>query len=174
MFLDESGLNFQMSPKYGRGYIGQRVYYASPVNRGNYHTVISAINYQEVISALYGSWAGNGNIFLNYLEHCLCPKLHRNQTVIMDNVSFHKVDGVAQLLSDVGVELIYLPPYSPDLNPIEQMWSKIKTYLRQAAARTTGQLQYALKTAFLNIVPEDLMGWFKHCGFSDQDFRVAL
>ena len=76
----------------------------------------------------------------------------------MDNVSFHKVDGVAQLLSDVGVELIYLPPYSPDLNPIEQMWSKIKTYLRQAAARTTGQLQYALKTSFLHIVPEDLMG----------------
>lgn len=107
----------------------------------------------------------DGDIFLAYLEQVLCPQLRPGQVVIMDNLSAHKVDGVCQLIEATGAKLIYLPPYSPDLNPIEQAWSKIKQILRSLKARTVEALETAVAEALRAITPEDAIAWFSHCGY---------
>ena len=165
IFLDESGANLQMAPMYGRGYKQARVPYAVPFNRGSRLTLISAISFQKVEAALYGEWSANGEIFLGFIEQCLCPVLRKGQVVIMDNVAFHQVSGVKEAIEKVGARLVYLPPYSPELNPIEPMWGKLKNYLRKASARTLDKFKIVIKTAFENIQPTDLNHWFQHCGY---------
>ena len=165
IFLDESGANLKMSMVYGRGYPGQRIIEASPFNRGTKLTLISAISIRKVEAALYGEWSVNGLIFTQFLEYCLIPQLKAGDIVCYDNVSFHKVADAQKLIESVGARLIYLPPYSPDLNPIEMMWSKIKIYLKKQAARTLETFQKAIKIAFESITSQDLKGWYKHCGY---------
>lgn len=165
IFLDESGANLQMAPLYGRGYGGERVMEAVPFNRGNSFTMLSAISSTKIEAALYGEWAANGEIFLGFIEKCLCPVLHSRHVVVMDNVAFHKVYGVKEAIESTGAKLIYLPPYSPDLNPIEQMWSKIKTCLRKESARTLGKFTSSIKIAFTSIKGIDLKNWYGHCGY---------
>lgn len=165
IFIDESGANLQMSPRYGRAYRQNRVYQAVPFNRGNRLTMISAISVEKIEAALYGEWSANGFIFLNFIEQCLCPVLSSRHVVVMDNVAFHKVAGVKEVIERTGARLIYLPPYAPDLNPIEPMWSKIKHYLRTAAARTLLRFKKAIQKAFRSILQKDLQHWFKHCGY---------
>lgn len=174
IFLDESGAHLQMAPLYGRAYKKERVSYPVPFNRGNRFTLISAISFEKIEAALYGQWSANGYIFLNFIEQCLCPVLRKGQVVVMDNVAFHQVSGVKEAIENVGARLIYLPPYSPELNPIEQMWSKIKNGLRQASSRTLRKFKINLKTAFESIEKTDLGNWFKHCGYMDQNFRELL
>lgn len=154
-----------MAPLYGRGYKQARVRYSVPFARGNKLTLISAISFQKIEAALYGEWSANGEIFLTFIERCLCPVLRTGQVVIMDNVSFHQVSGVKEAIEKVGARLVYLPPYSPELNPIEPMWGKLKTYLRKASARTFDTFRIAIKTAFENIRSSDLYNWFQHCGY---------
>jgi len=99
-----------------------------------------------------------------YIEQVLVPALRPGQIVVMDNLSPHKTPRVAALIQAVGAELRYLPPYSPDLNPIELMWSKVKTFLRSARARTQEALYEATRQALESVTPEDATAWFKHCG----------
>lgn len=148
IFLDESGANLQMAPRYGRGYKKNRVYYAVPFNRGNRLTLMSAISIKRVEAALYGEWSANGEIFLHFIEEFLCPKLRKGKVIIMDNVAFHQVKGVREAIEKTGARLIYLPPYSPDLNPIEKMWSKIKNYLRRASARSLDKFRISINFAY--------------------------
>jgi len=145
IFLDESGANLKMHMAYGRGYPGQRIIHSAPFNRGNRLTLISAISMRKVEAALYGEWAANGFIFMQFLEQCLIPAIKVGDIVCYDNVSFHKVAGAQKLIESVGARLLYLPPYSPDLNPIEMMWGKIKMYLKKQAARTLETFQIAVK-----------------------------
>jgi len=154
-----------MAPLYGRGYGQARVYYPVPFQRGNRFTLMSAISIEKVEAALYGQWCGNGEIFLHFIEEHLCPVLRPQHVVVMDNVAFHQVLGVKEAIEGAGAQLIYLPPYSPDLNPIEQMWSKIKSYLRKLAARNPIKFKRAVKIAFESIESNDLHHWFKHCGY---------
>jgi transposase len=163
-----------MVPLYGRGYKKSRVRHSKPFNRGNRLTLISAIGCQKIEAALYGEWCTNGEIFLNFIEQCLCPVLRRGQVVVMDNVAFHQVSGVKEAIEEVGARLVYLPPYSPEFNPIEQMWGKIKNYLRKASARTLQHFKRIIKIAFESIKADDLYNWFKHCGYKDQNFREVL
>lgn len=163
-----------MAHLYGRGYKKERVTYPVPFKRGNHFTLISAISFQKVEAAVYGKWSANGEIFLNFIKQCLCPVLRKGQVVVMDNVAFHQVVGVKEAIEAVGARLVYLPPYSPDLNPIEQMWGKIKNCLRKASARTLRKFKVAVKMAFENINTTDLGNWFKHCGYSDLHFRELL
>lgn len=165
IFLDESGANLQMVPLYGRGYSGERVVKAVPFNRGKSFTMLSAISFTKVEAAVYGEWAANGEIFLEFIKKCLCPVLQARHVVVMDNVAFHKVSGVKEAVELTGAKLIYLPPYSPDLNPIEQMWSKIKTCLRKESARTVSKFASSIKIAFTNIEESDLKNWYGHCGY---------
>jgi transposase len=166
VFLDESGANLQMSPLYGRGYKQARVPFSVPFAPGSRLTLISAISFQKIEAALYGEWSANGEIFLNFIERCLCPVLRKGQVVVMDNVSFHRVSGVREAIEKTGARLVYLPPYSPELNPIELMWSKVKNCLRKASARTLQKFKIEIKTAFESIQPTDLNNWFRHRGYN--------
>jgi transposase len=165
IFLDESGANLQMSPIYGRAKGKERVSIHVPYKRGKNITMISAISIAGVEAAYYGEGSTDGDVFKNFLEKCLCPQLKTDQIVIMDNVKFHQIEGVKELIEARGAKLIYLPPYSPELNPIEEMWSKIKTILRKHRARTLAKFEDAIKIAFESVNTCDLEGWFAHAGY---------
>ena len=107
----------------------------------------------------------DGEVFLVYIEQVLCPKLQPGDVVILDNLSAHKVSGVRALIEAKGAEVLYLPPYSPDLNPIEKAWSKLKQLLRTAKARTFEALNQAITEALKAITPENAVAWFRHCGY---------
>jgi transposase len=107
----------------------------------------------------------NGTVFETYLEDVLCPTLKRGQVVVMDNLSSHKGERVRDLIEGEGCQLIYLPPYSPDYNPIEQAFSKLKSYLRAACARTQQTLMKVIGQALRTITTSDAEGYFEHCGY---------
>ena len=127
--------------------------------------MIGAISSLYVHAALYGEWAANGEIFTVFIEKELVPTLESKHIVIMDNVSFHKVKAIVPLIEATGATVIYLPPYSPDFNPIEQMWSKIKSVLKKLKPRTKVEFKRAIKLAFESVKTSDLLGWFTHCGY---------
>ena len=166
VFVDESGINLSLDRRYGRAIGGERGVMPTPYYRTENYSLLSAITSEKVLSALYGAWSTNGECFLQWLEDALCPPLEPHHKVLMDNVSFHKVEGVSKAIESTGAELIYLPPYSPDFSPIENMWSTLKTLLRSYAASTAQQLQKALKKAFEAITSDDLYAWYQHCGYS--------
>jgi len=153
-----------MAPRYGRAYGGERAISYVPYHRGNKITMISAISIEKIEASMYGEWSANGEIFTHFLEHNLCPVLKAHHVVVMDNVSFHKVQGVSKLIESTGAKLVYQPPYHAELNPIEEMWSKIKTFLRKRGARTLNDFQKAIQYAFKAVIKSDLEGWFKHAG----------
>lgn len=165
IFLDESGATLQIFPRYGRAYGGARAKAHVPYQRGNHITIIGAISLTQVEAAMYGQWSANGDIFCEFLEQYLSPNLTPDKVVIMDNVSFHKTGQAYEIINKTGAKTVYLPPYHPELNPIEEMWSKIKTILRQQAARTLSKFQNAIQLAFNAISISDLMGWFQHAGY---------
>ena len=109
--------------------------------------------------------AVDGAVFRACIEQVLAPTLIEGDVVVMDNLGAHKVKGIREAIEGRGATVIYLPPYSPDLNPIEKCWSKIKTYLRAAKARTREALEQALKEALLLVTEKDAIGWFSSCGY---------
>lgn len=110
--------------------------------------------------------ATDTEIFQAYVREVLCPTLRPGDVVIMDNLSPHKSDGTIQLIKEAGAEVLFLPAYSPDFNPIEKMWSKIKTFLRAVEARTASELVAAIGSALATITPQNAINWFASCGFS--------
>jgi transposase len=168
IFIDESGLHLGMTRGYGRGLSSDRVIDFAPFNKGTRVTMIGAISAGEVKAAMYGDWHLDGDIFTSFVKECLVPVLRPGQMVFMDNLRTHKVAGIKELIEATGARLIYLPPYSPDLNPIELCWSKLKSYIRKQEARSFGALGRAIKEAFKTITKSDLEAWFQHCGYSIQ------
>lgn len=168
IFIDESGLHLGMTRGYGRGLSSDRVMDFAPFNKGTRVTMIGAIGAGEVKAAMYGDWHLDGDIFTGFVKECLVPVLHPGQMVFMDNLRTHKVAGIKELIEATGAKLIYLPPYSPDLNPIELCWSKLKAYIRKQEARSFRALGKAIKEAFKTITQSDLEAWFQHCGYSIQ------
>jgi len=130
IFLDESGATTQMTRNYGRAPRGQRVKEATPQGRWQILTMLATLTIRGLEAPMTIAAPTDGDIFLAYLEQVLCPRLRPGQVVIMDNLSVHKVAGVREQIEATGARLIYLPPYSPDFNPIEQAWSKVKQILR--------------------------------------------
>jgi transposase len=155
-----------MSPLYGRAKGGSRVKSHEPFNKGTRVTMIAAIGLEGVKAATFGEWHVDGNIFLEFIRQILVPVLNEGQIVFMDNLSTHKVSGVRELIEATGAKLVYLPPYSPDLNPIELLWSKLKQFIRKKSARTINALSEAISEAFKTVTTTDLSAWFKHCGYS--------
>ena len=137
-----------------------------PTQRGTKFSIISAVTCEEVLAAMYGEWATNTEIFTHFITEELCPKLLPSHTLLMDNINFHKSPLVKKAIQDTGAKLVYLPPYSPDFSPIENMWSKIKTILRSFAARSLDEFQKAICTAFKSISSSDLAAWYIHCGYT--------
>jgi len=166
VFLDESGVNTNMSRRYARSIIGQRANDAIPLNTGKSTTILSSVRLDGTIVPVLFVGAVNRDRFLDYLKEHLVPTLQPGDIVIMDNLRTHKVDGVAALIQSAGAVPVYLPPYCPDLNPIEEMCSKIKAYLRKVKARSSVLLVQAIKDAFSTVSVSDIFGWFEHAGYS--------
>jgi len=155
-----------MTRVYGRGAKGARVIETVPQNYGENITMLASLSLSGIEAPMTINGAVDAIVFKVYIEQVLCPTLTAGDVVIMDNLAVHKVAGIRELIEAKGAKLIYLPPYSPDLNPIEKCWSKIKTYLRKAKARTREELEKALREALLLINTEDALGWFKNCGYA--------
>jgi transposase len=126
-------------------------------------TILGAMSTRGVIAAMTVEAATDREIFLAYLDEVLCPALRPGDVVIMDNLSSHKVEGVRERIEGCQAELLYLPPYSPDLNPIEKAWSKLKEILRQAKARSVEALDQAIAQALPQISPANAQAWFRLC-----------
>jgi transposase len=165
LFVDETGVNLAMTRLYARAPKGERIYVAAPVNKGKNITVLGALSLVGLVEAMTIEGSSDGPVFATFIQEVCVPVLRPGQTVIMDNLSAHKVDGIQQAIEGVGAQLEYLPPYSPDLSPIEECWSKVKTILRAKAARTSTHLDQAITEAFDLITPQDARGWFAHCGY---------
>ena len=165
MFLDESGVNTGMTRLYGRGKGGDRVVDYTPDVRFERTTILSSVRANGDMVPFVFEGALNGDIFKEYVAKCLAPTLKAGDIVIMDNLSSHKVKGVVEPILAVGAKVLYLPPYSPDLNPIEMMWSKIKAYLRKVKARTKTLLEAAIAEALNSITIADILAWFAENGY---------
>lgn len=165
VFVDESGVNRALARLYAWSKRGKRAYSHAPVNRGPNVTLLAAISYEGLIAPMQVESATDSDVFLAYLDQVLCPRLKPGQLVLMDNLPAHKVSGVRARIESVGAELLYLPRYSPEYNPVEQLWSKLKAVLRALAARTSEALDAAITAAFETITVEDIRGWFRHCGY---------
>jgi transposase len=165
VFVDETGVNTAMTRLYARAPKGERAYASAPVNKGKNVTIMGALSLEGIVEAMTIEGSTDGQVFSTFIEDVLVPVLRPGQTIIMDNLSSHKVDGIQDALEAVGASLEYLPSYSPDLSPIEKCWSKFKAILRAKAARTRERLDQAITEAFDMITPQDARGWFAHCGY---------
>ena len=166
IFLDESGINTGMTRLYGRSSDGERVIDYIPDVRFERTSILSSIRANGEMVPLVFEGALNGELFKEYVSQCLAPTLHKGDIVIMDNLSSHKVRGVIDPIIAAGASVVYLPPYSPDLNPIEMMWSKMKAYLRKVKARTKESLEAAVAEALNHITKADILAWFSEDGYS--------
>ena len=168
MFLDESGVTTEMTRRYGRALRGERIREASPAGHWRTLTLLGAMTSEGMLASMTVESPTDGDVFRAYLDEVLCPQLRPDQVVVMDNLAAHKVDGVRQRIEAAGARLLYLPPYSPDFNPIEQAWSKIKEHLRSAKARTLEVLEETVTQALRTITPQNASAWFSHCGYGLQ------
>lgn len=155
-----------MTRRYARAPKGKRAVGYAPVNYGDNVSVVAAMRLDGITASMQIDGAFNTETFLAYVEQVLVPTLRPGDIVVMDNLAIHKAEGVKELIRSAGAQVRYLPPYSPDFNPIELCFSKIKTFLRKLEARTKEGLDHALTQAFLTITPRDARGWFKHAGYS--------
>ncbi len=166
IFVDESAVNTAMTRHYGRAPRGERAYDAAPRNYGTHTSVIGAMGLRGLVATLAVEGAVDTLCFDAYLERVLGPRLRSGDVVVLDNHTAHRASRIEEVAAGRGAQVLWLAPYSPDFNPIEQCWSKIKTYLRGAKARTQEQLDQALTAAIGLVTKADIRGWFKHCGYS--------
>lgn len=164
-FLDEFGIHQGLTRLYGRAAPGVRIAEGTPGYSGPHYTVVATLG----ITGIEAPWMLEGSLdqaaFLTYVEHVLVPTLQPGDVVLMDNLSSHKGVAVEALVRAVGAYVIYLPTYSPDLNPIEKCWAKVKAILRKIKARTYPALLEALREALLSVDADDAYGWFDHAGY---------
>ena len=167
VFLDESGVKTNMTRLYGRSMKGTRCRGHTPNGHWKTMTVLSAIRSREVIrdATVVCDGAVDGPTFLVYVQQCLAPSLRRGDVVVMDNLQAHKVKGVREAIESAGCDLWYLPPYSPDFNPIERLWSKVKAWLRRVGARTFDTLSDAIAAALRAVTPEECRNYYNSCGW---------
>ena len=150
----------------GRAARGQRVHARHPHGHWQTTTMLAAIRFDGSTACMTVDGATDREVFHAYVEQVLVPTLRPADIVIMDNLSAHKNERTEALIKAAGAEVRYLPPYSPDLNPIEKMWSKVKQLLRSAEARTLPELQKAVAAALEKVTANDARGWWVSCGYS--------
>ena len=164
-FLDEFGAHLGLTRSYGRAAPGQRVTEGTPDYSGPHYTVVAILSLTGIAAPWVIEGAMNGAAFATYAQHELGPSLQTGDILVIDNLSAHKNAEARAALEARGVQLVFLPPYSADYNPIELCWSKVKQALRSAKARTFDSLLEAVRTALLAVAPDQAQGWFKHCGY---------
>lgn len=165
-FVDESGVNVAMTRRFGRAPRGERVIGTVPQNYGTNLTMMAALSLHGIEAVMTIEGATDAEVFHAYAEQVLGPTLRPGDIVVLDNLSAHKIATIRTVIEGRGARLFYLPPYSPDLAPIERAWSKIKTYLRAAKARSREALELAIQQALTTITAADAHGWFTHCGYT--------
>jgi len=165
IFVDEMGSNLAMTRRYGRAAPGERVVEAVPGDRGGNVSTIGALDLTGIRTGLSVPGAIDGDTMVFFVEELLAPTLKRGEVVLLDNCPIHKQDEIEELIEARGAGVVFLPTYSPDLNPIELCWSKVKTRLRALKPRTPETLLDALVEAFATVTVHDIRGWFEHCGY---------
>lgn len=165
VFIDERGSHLSFTRQYGRAALGQRVVDAVPGERGENVSTIGAIALDVVRTGLSVTGAIDGETMLFFIEELLVPTLKRGEIVVLDNCAIHKQEEIEEALEAVGAWVLFLPPYAPDLNPIENCWLKVKACLRALKPRTFDALLAALVEAFAALTRQDIQGWFGHCGY---------
>jgi transposase len=165
VFIDETWVKTNMTRRYGRAKCGQRLVAAVPHGHWKTTTFVGALRCDGLTAPLVVDGAINGKLFLAYVEQVLVPTLRQGDVVIMDNLRAHKLAGVRQAIEAVGAKLLFIPPYSPDLNPIELAFSKLKAQLRAKAIRTVDALWNALGNLCGSFSPEECANYFRHDGY---------
>ncbi|MCA1729890.1 MAG: IS630 family transposase [Actinobacteria bacterium] len=165
VFVDEMGTNVSLLPLYAWSRRGLRAHARAPRNWGQNVTLLASITAGGTGPCLAVDGPTTREVFETYLEHVLAPTLKPGQMVVMDNLSAHKGGRVKEIVEGAGCDLVYLPPYSPDFNPIEQAFSKVKEHMRKAEARTREALIEAMGRALDAVTASDARGFFGHCGY---------
>lgn len=166
VFIDESGAKTNMTRLYGRSLKGDRLHASAPNARWKSTTMISSIRSDGSTACMTIEGATTIDVFKVYVRDFLLETLQPGDVVVMDNLSSHKNKAIIELIESAGASVEFLPAYSPDLNPIELMWSKVKTILRKLEARDQESLIKAIGTALSKVTPTDAMNWFAHCGYN--------
>jgi transposase len=170
VFVDESGFHTSMTRLRARAPRGERAYGKVQRNRGKNTTLIAAITLKGGMGiSMTVEGATDSEVFEAYVEHFLAPSLSKDQVVVLDGLGAHRTDKVRELIEARGADLLFLPSYSPDLNPIEEAFSKIKSLVRKEGARGRKALVEAIGRALVAITLEDVAGWFAHAGYWPQD-----
>jgi transposase len=166
VFLDETGTATNMARRYGRSPCGGRLLAAVPKGHWKTTTFIAGLRQSGIVAPLVLDGPITGPAFRAYVEQSLAPALESGDVVVLDNLAAHKVAGVRQAIAAAGASLLYLPPYSPDLNPIEQLFAKLKALLRKAAARTKDELWQAIGCLLATVPPSECANYLTHCGYA--------
>ena len=161
VFVDESGVTTKRTPHYGRAPKGERVIDRVPHGHWKVLTVLGALGRTGVLAAMTVDAATDADVFCAYVGQVPCPRLRAGQVVVMDNLSAHKVSAVREQIEAAGCRRLYLPPYSPDLNPIESAWSQMKAWLRAAQLRAVADLEQVVGQALASITEQDAGGYFQ-------------
>jgi transposase len=165
IFLDESGLYLNMQRSIGRALKGYRAFDSKKGNQREHFSYVAALSLDGVMASMTVDGSTDTNVFMSFLSEMLIPKLDKPKILIMDNLSVHKVKKVQELVTDHNHQLIYLPPYSPYLNPIELFFSKIKGHLKNLTTKTRELLEIGLNEAINKVCFSDIKNWFSHCGY---------
>lgn len=166
VFLDESGVNVNMNRIYGRAIGGKRTEDTIPLNTPQNTTMLSSIRLNGEIAYTIYQGGTKKDKFIEYIRDILIPTLYKDDIVIMDNMRTHHCKEVQDILENAGIKFLYLPPYSPDLTPIEKMWSKVKADLRKQKERNISLLANAIHKAISTVTSSDCIGWFRSCCLS--------
>lgn len=168
VFLDEAGTHISLTRDYARAPRGERAQGYVPRNRGVVTTMLGALGLDGVRALMTVEGGTDADVFETFVVQVLVPTLKPGDIVFLDNVGAHKPPAILQHIRDAGASVFFLPPYSPDMNPIELCWSKLKQILKGLEARTREALDDAVAQAMKLITPEDAAAWFTHCGFAAQ------
>jgi transposase len=165
VFLDETATATDMARRYGRSPCGQRLIAAVPQGHWKTTTFIAGLKQSGIVAPLVLDGPMTGPAFRAYVEQVLAPALEPGDVVVLDNLTAHKLAGVRQAIAAAGASILYLPPYSPDLNPIEQLFAKLKAFLRKVAARTKDELWQAIGRLLAAVPPSECANYLDHCGY---------
>ena len=168
VFLDESGSHIGMTRDYARAPRGKRAHGRAKRNRGNATTMIGAMGLDGLRTLITIEGPTTADVFEAFVEKMLIPELEKDDVVVLDNVGAHKPDRIGDKIRAAGAHVLFLPPYSPDLNPIEQCWSKLKGTLKSIGANTRLSLDDAIAQGMSLITPQDAAAGFQHCGYGGQ------
>jgi transposase len=167
VFVDEMGSNTSLHELYAYSPRGQRAYCSVARNRGRNTTLLSSMSFSGMGPSMVVEGGANGAVFEGYLREMVVPALGEGDVIVMDNLSVHKSERVREMIEGEGAQILYLPPYSPDFNPIEEAFSKIKNLLRKAGARVREALVEAIGEALCEVTEEDARAFFEHCGYRE-------